>query len=267
MSIQEILADCPRNGFKANTEAATISGLAEGVAFLARLGEGTLELSVNLPEANLAKLQNKLSGRYEGVTVAYRNFGIAVAFPGLQDLSGETFAAFVKTAAADAVRLAGTSFDDKFEKDKEPFTAYLKGIAGGFLGAPLGVLPWFIASTFIHFQLWILGFLVSTASYYGYQRLYGAHNTSFATTTIVISTLLAMFLSQLAELTVNLARSVENFAFPSTLLLYLQQNGWQSILSSMLFGMIAAGIGLLTIRQRVLAYTHSSWYLRRSKRK
>lgn len=72
------------------------SGVVEGIAFRASIPEGTLEMSVNLPEANLAKLQSKLSGRYPDNTVAYRNFGIVVMLPKMESLSGEDFLIFLR---------------------------------------------------------------------------------------------------------------------------------------------------------------------------
>ena len=189
MSLESILAACAAKAYKTDP-AGVASGVVEGIAFRASIPEGTLEMSVNLPEANLAKLQSKLSGRYPGNTVAYRNFGIVVTLPEMESLSGEDFLIFLGTAAKEAGKLIGVAYDDKFERDREPFSAYLRGIAGALLGAVVGVLPWFLCGYFLGWQLWMLGFLVSTVSFYGYRQLYGAHNTTFATACIVVSTCL-----------------------------------------------------------------------------
>ena len=161
MSIENILSASAAKSYKTDP-AGVVSGVVEGIAFRARIPEGQLEMSVNLPEANLAKLQNKLGGRYPGNTVAYQNFGIVVTLPDMAGMSGEDFTAFLEIAAKDAGKLIGVSYDDKFEKDREPFLSYLRGIAGALLGAVIGVLPWFLCSYFLNWGLWFLGFLVST---------------------------------------------------------------------------------------------------------
>lgn len=120
MSLESILAACAAKAYKTDP-AGVASGVVEGIAFRASIPEGTLEMSVNLPEANLAKLQSKLSGRYPDNTVAYRNFGIVVTLPEMESLSGEDFLIFLGTAAKEAGKLIGVAYDDKFERDREPF--------------------------------------------------------------------------------------------------------------------------------------------------
>ena len=175
MSIENILSVSAAKSYKTDP-AGVVSGVVEGIAFRARISEGQLEMSVNLPEANLAKLQNKLGGRYPGNTVAYQNFGIVVTLPDMAGMSGEDFTTFLEIAAKDAGKLIGVSYDDKFEKDREPFLSYLRGIAGALLGAVIGVLPWFLCSYFLNWGLWFLGFLVSTVSFYGYRQFYGTQH-------------------------------------------------------------------------------------------
>ena len=107
MSLESILAACAAKAYKTDP-AGVASGVVEGIAFRASIPEGTLEMSVNLPEANLAKLQSKLSGRYPDNTVAYRNFGIVVMLPEMESLSGEDFLIFLGTAAKEAGKLIVT---------------------------------------------------------------------------------------------------------------------------------------------------------------
>ena len=264
MSLESILAACAAKAYKKDP-AGVASGVVEGIAFRASIPEGTLEMSVNLPEANLAKLQSKLSGRYPDNTVAYRNFGIVVMLPKMESLSGEDFLIFLGTAAKEAGKLIGVAYDDKFERDREPFSAYLRGIAGALLGAVVGVLPWFLSGYFLGWQLWMLGFLVSTVSFYGYRQLYGAHNTTFATVCIVVSTILAILLSQTADTTLFLASYIPNFSFPDTLIAYLVDGGWRDLISGSLWGLLAAGAGLAVIVKQITIYTHEPWFLRRNK--
>ena len=264
MSIENILSVSAAKSYKTDP-AGVVSGVVEGIAFRARISEGQLEMSVNLPEANLAKLQNKLGGRYPGNTVAYQNFGIVVTLPDMAGMSGEDFTTFLEIAAKDAGKLIGVSYDDKFEKDREPFLSYLRGIAGALLGAVIGVLPWFLCSYFLNWGLWFLGFLVSTVSFYGYRQFYGTHNTTFATICIVCSTILAVMLSQTVELTLSLASYMPNFAFPESLIAYLQQGGWKDLIGGSLWGLLAAGAGLAVIVKQITIYTHEPWFLRRNK--
>ena len=116
MSLESILAACAAKAYKTDP-AGVASGVVEGIAFRASIPEGTLEMSVNLPEANLAKLQSKLSGRYPDNTVAYRNFGIVVMLPEMESLSGEDFLIFLGTAAKEAGKIV--ILDDNFKSIKD----------------------------------------------------------------------------------------------------------------------------------------------------
>lgn len=266
MSRESIVTACAGKAYKTDP-AGVVSGVVEGIAFRANIPAGTLEMSVNLPEANLAKLQSKLSGRYPGNTVAYQNFGIVITLPGLEEMAGEDFLLYLETAAKEAGKRIGVAYDDKFERDREPFTAYLRGLVGALLGAVVGVLPWFLCGHFLGWQLWMLGFLVSTLSFYGYRQLYGAHNTTFATVCIVCSTLLAVLLSQTADTALSLAAALPHFSFPDTLIAYLAEGGWQDLITGSLWGLLAAGAGLAVIVKQITLYTHEPWFLRRNKGK
>lgn len=269
MPVQELLSAGAAKGYKADEEGQTLSGLVNGTAFRAQLQAGLIELSVNLPEGNLIKLQNKLAGMakaYGDVTVAYHNHGIGVTLAGMDALSADQFFSLLDAAAVEAVKLAGSSYDDKFEKDREPVTAYLRGIAGAFLGALVGILPWFLVGYFLNFQMWYFGFLVSTGSFFGYRYLYGAHNTSFATTSIIICTILAVFISEFAQTALYLLEATGGFSL-DMLVQYYQAIGLRGVLSNSLFGLIAAGVGLFAIKNKVMVYTHESWFLRRGPRR
>lgn len=268
MSVQEILPAAASKGYKTDEAASTVSGVTGGIAFRAQLLEDMVEMSLNLPEENLEKLRSKLASQsklYDGVSVRYQNFGIAIQLPGLSSMPASDFLAFLDVSAAQAAKLVGVAYDDKFEKDKEPFAAYLRGIAGALLGALIGVLPWFLCGYFLNWQLWMLGFLVSTLSFYGYRQFYGAHNTTFATVVIVVCTLFAVFASTTAETLLWLQQAVAEFQFPETLVLYLQQGGWKDIITSSLWGLLAAGAGLIVIIRQITLYTHEPWFLRRNK--
>lgn len=96
MSVQDILTACAAQGYRADPAAGTVSGVEGGVAFLARIGDGTLEMSVNIPAERLEKLRARVasaSPAFGGVTAAHHNFGVLLTLPG--------------AAGADARRLYG----------------------------------------------------------------------------------------------------------------------------------------------------------------
>ena len=268
MAIGELLQACAGKGYKVDTAAGTASGVQEGIAFRADPAAGTLEMSVNVPENHLPKLQSRLESlSYRGATAVHHHFGILVTVPGAADLPPDRYLRLIEDATREAAKLIGVAYDDKFERgDREPFSAYLRGILGALLGAVVGVLPWFGASILLNWQFGWLAFLVSTGAFVGYTRLCGAHRTGFATAVIVISSLAAMYLSNLAEVCVSVYRLAEELPM-ETVWAFLQQGGAVSpaVWQNMLFGVVFAAIGLAAVRSRVLTYTHEPWFLRRPK--
>ena len=47
---------------------------------------------------------------------------------------------------------------------KEPVSAYIKGLIGALLGALVGCIPWFIVSFFAGYFVGLLGFVVDRKS-------------------------------------------------------------------------------------------------------
>lgn len=269
MSVNEILRTAAGQGHRIDMEKGTISGLISGIAFLAEPRACTLDMAVSIPDDRLPKLQDQLremGSAFALLTVERHTTGIRIVCPGVDSLHGEAYGRFLETCAAKAAGLVGAVYDDRFEKDREPVSAYFRGIAGALLGAVAGVLPWFLGSLLLHFQFGWLAFLVSTGSFFGYRWLRGAHNTSFATALIVISSLVAVFLSNLVENSLQLMQSGE-MTFLRAVAYLLQGEGLQSLFSGMLFGLLFVLLGLAAIRGRVLTYTHESWYLRRPRRR
>lgn len=268
MSMNEQLRQAAAQGHRVNAEKGAVSGLLSGIAFLAAPAAGTLDMAVSIPDDRLPKLQEQLraAASAAALTVERHDTGIRVICPGMDAWSGDAFCRFLSDSAAKAAGLVGAVYDDRFEKDREPVSAYFRGIAGALLGAVAGVLPWFLGSLLLHFQFGWLAFLVSTGSFFGYRWLRGAHNTSFATTLIVLCSLVAVFLSNLAE-SCLLAMQGGEWTFWQAAAFYLQGEGLQSLLSGMLFGLLFVVLGLAAIRGRVLTYTHESWYLRRPRKR
>ena len=264
--LEEILRACTAQSYKTDT-AGIVSGLTEGIAFRADLPAGTLQLSVNVPPEKLPRLHKQLASRYADIQLSpNEGYGILLTLPGMADMDGNAFIAFLQEAAQRSLGELHGAFDDHFEKDRESFSHYLTGLLGALLGAVVGVLPWFIAAALLNWQFGWLAFLVSTGSFFGYQYLRGAHSTSFATTCIVIASLLAMFASCLLNSAIGLMTVNPAMTLLEAMRYYLG-SGIQALLRDMLFGIVFAAIGLVGIRSRVLSYTHESQWLRRGRKR
>lgn len=270
MSVQDILTACAAQGYRADPAAATASGVEGGIAFLARVEPGTLEMSVNIPADRLEKLRARVAAAspdFGGVTVAHHNFGVLLTLPGAADLAPDVFVGFIRTSAAEAAKLIGVAYDDKFEKDREPFSSYIGGFFGALLGALVGVVPWVLVTNLVHIQFGYLGFLISIASFYGYCYLRGAHSTSYAVTVIVIFSLGVMFLPDGIANVIFYMQAYPDWSLGQALSASFSPSALVNMLPGMGFGLVSNIIGLTAIRGRVLSYTHSSWYLRRSRKK
>ena len=144
--LEEILRVCTAQGYKTDT-AGIVSGLTEGIAFRADLPADTLQLSVNVPPEKLPRLHKQLASRYADIQLSpNEGYGILLTLPGMADMDGNAFIAFLQEAAQRSLGELHGAFDDHFEKDRESFSHYLTGILGALLGAVVGVLPWFIAA-------------------------------------------------------------------------------------------------------------------------
>lgn len=82
---------------------------------------------------------------------------------------------------------------------KKDSNKYVSGILGALAGAIIGALPWFVAETFLHYFLSILGAVISLASFYGYKLLGGIRKKGFALTVIIISSILAVIFAEYAS--------------------------------------------------------------------
>lgn len=270
MSVQDILTACAAQGYRADPAAGTVSGVEGGVAFLARIGDGTLEMSVNIPAERLEKLRGRVasaSPAFGGVTAAHHNFGVLLTLPGAAELTPDAFTGWIRAAATEAAKLAGVAYDDKYEKDREPFSSYIGGFFGALLGAIAGVLPWVLVTNLVHIQFGYLGFLISIASFYGYCYLRGAHSTSYAVAVIAIFSIAVMFLPDGISNVLFYMQAYPDWSFGQALSASFSPQALVNMLPGMGFGLVTNIIGLTAIRGRVLSYTHSSWYLRRSRKK
>ena len=268
MSAEELLAACSAAGYRVDTAAGTIDGMAEGIAFRATLPRNTLAMSVSISEKNLPKLEKKLAAfGPAGLTVTYHNAGLLLTIPSMDSMEGQAFQQLLTHCASAAAALAGASFEDKFEKDRESPLPYLRGALGAFLGAVVGILPWFLVEQFLHWRFWYLGALIGVASFYGYRYLWGAHSTRFAMASVIVSSLLVVLLLPVVRWVAGDLAVLGLSSFGDIVSYYVSADILPSILRESLFGLLACGAGLFGIRGRVLSYTHESVYMRRNGRK
>ena len=266
MTFEERYAVCAAQGCSVLAASGTVSGMRQGVAFRVTVPAGKLELSVNIGEKYLPKFMAALAAY--GTFAKAEGAGVCVVSEAIAAFSGEELLAFLSAVIAQAVALAGESFDNAFEKEGEPVSAYLRGVLGAFGGAVLGVLPWFFTAGLLGWQLWILGALVSTVSFFGYRYLWGAHHTRFAFGAIAVSSVIAMALSQAALSVWWVLETVETVATVGEAVLFLWETGGIfAFLQEGLFGFVVCGVALFALRKQVLVYTHESHYLRRGRKR
>ena len=137
------------------------------------------------------------------------------------------------------------------ELEEPPRGSALTGILGALFGALVGVVPWFLASTFADFFVGWLGFLVGVAACWGYRLFKGRRSTRFAMATVIVCSLLALFAAEIASWMYVLCSDPEWQADAAWYGIPVAQLAWESILMpenwgimapSMLMGMV---IGVL----------------------
>lgn len=268
MPFSKLYADCRAFGWKVNEEAGTLDGLtASGVAFRVLPPQDTVKLAVRMADKKCAKLQALLTENpaFAELTVTPTDNGIELRFP-MTGITAEALKDVVTTAADRGVEQAAASFTDKLESSREPLKAYLRGAVGALLGALIGAVPWILAQWLLSWNLWMLGALISIASFYGYAFLWGAHATRFAFGSVIVCTLLT-----------TVGYIIGNFFLGggyAYLLDYCAAEGltltWQLTLqwlgtwcgSDLLFSLVCSAAALVGIRGRILAYTHEHIFLR-----
>lgn len=260
-------------GYRCDTGAQTVSGVVQGIAFRLSLppegaGAVRLEMSVSIPEKQLPALVKRLSGAYPGVTAAPYRFGILLELPSGEGMTGEMLNAFLDASAGVALKNVGAAHDEKFENYGEPFYVYLRGALGALLGAMVGALPWLLIGGG-WYSVW-LGTLISTASFFGYRLLKGAHHTGFATGCILLFSLLALFGAEFFSYFSVFWNSGEYASIGAVLAAigrYVMAVGLPEFLGSMAVGMVFGLLGLFSIRKYISIYTHEPRFLRRRKEK
>ena len=104
------------------------------------------------------------------------------------------------------------------------------GILGALLGAIVGTIPWFLASTFADFFIGWLGFLTAVASAWGYRKLHGRKSVTFATVTVILCSMLTLFGAEIASWMYVLCTDPEWQADAAYYGVSVARMAWESIL-------------------------------------
>lgn len=141
---------------------------------------------------------------------------------------------------------------------------YLTGAAGALLGALAGAVPWFFISTFTGFFVGWLGFLIGWAAAGGYQKFRGARKSGYAGIVVFLCSVFAIVAAELGSWMYVLCTDPEWQADAAYFQIPVAQLAWESllmpenlpqVLPSMVIGIIIGGLGILSARQKLLAYT------------
>lgn len=159
---------------------------------------------------------------------------------------------------------ANTSPTVVLEPEEENRGSVAGGIVGALLGASVGAIPWYFAGTYTGFFIGWLGFLVGVAACYGYKLLHGRRSARFATVTVIVCSMLAIFAAEIGSWMTILCTDPEWQADAAWYGISVARLAWESILMpenwgimapSMLMGMFIGILGVLSVRPKVLAYT------------
>ena len=152
------------------------------------------------------------------------------------------------------------------EIEEESKGSAVLGIIGALLGAVVGAVPWFLASTFTHFFIGYLGFLIGWASAFGYGKLHGRRSYRFAMVTVVICSILALVLADFASNMVALCTDADwqetayYYGVPVYVLaaiLITAPENLHLILPNLLIGLLIGILGVVSCRVYVRNYTES----------
>ena len=138
------------------------------------------------------------------------------------------------------------------------------GILGAFLGALVGVIPWFLVSAFTSFYVGWLGFLVGWAAAFGYQKLKGRKSFRLAITVVVICSLLALIAAEYGSWMFRLCTDpawqadAARLRVPVALLAFeslLMPENLGVILPGLVMGLVVGALGIFSAGKYVRQYT------------
>lgn len=148
-------------------------------------------------------------------------------------------------------------------RDSGGGAGYLTGLAGALLGALAGAIPWFLVSTFTAFFVGWLGFLVGWAASWGYQKLRGAKKRGYAAAVVLLSSILAILAAEVGSWMFVLCTDPEWQESAAYFRISVARLAWESlwmpenlprVLPGMAVGLLIGGLGILSARQKLLAY-------------
>ncbi len=148
--------------------------------------------------------------------------------------------------------------------EKPEPASYLLGLLGAVLGAVVGTVPWFLASTFASLYIGWLGFLVGIAALFGYKLFHGAKKTVYATVVIYLTSLvavcLAFFLSNMYNLfkDAEFAQAVSYYGLSkleATWIVLTDSENTAIVLKDLGISLVIAVLGLLTTKNSIRKYT------------
>lgn len=152
------------------------------------------------------------------------------------------------------------------EIEEESKGSTVLGIIGALLGAVVGAVPWFVASTFAHFFIGYLGFLVGWAAAFGYGKFHGRRSYRFAMVTVVICSILALVLAEFASNLFVLCTDADwqetayYYGVPVYVLaaiLITAPENLHLILPNLIVGLLIGILGVVSCRVYVRNYTQS----------
>lgn len=152
------------------------------------------------------------------------------------------------------------------EVEETPKGSVILGIVGAFLGAVVGAVPWFLASTLTSFFIGYLGFLIGWAAAFGYGKFHGRRSYPLAMVTVVVCSVAALVLADFASNMLSLCTdyewqraaryygvSVAELAFVSI----IDPENLHVILPNLIMGLLIGLLGVASCRQYVKQYTQS----------
>jgi len=155
----------------------------------------------------------------------------------------------------------------------EPATAsgisYVTGLLGALFGALVGVIPWFLASTFLNFFIGYLGFLVGFASFFGYKLFRGARKSGYALAVVMICSIFALIFAEYLSCFYNVwTFYVEELAAEGITLANVYMDKFvklcfeattevifsSDVIVGLLFGLAIGILGIVSVRKQIGAY-------------
>ncbi len=152
------------------------------------------------------------------------------------------------------------------ELEETPKGSAALGIVGALLGAVVGAVPWFLASTFTNFFIGYLGFLIGWAAAFGYGKLHGRRSYPLAMTAVVVCSIAALVLADFASNMFVLCTDEEwqlaagYYGVPVAELAFfsiIDSENLHLILPNLIIGLLIGLLGVASCRQYVRQYTQS----------